>query len=224
MVDFNADGQRRFWEKRFQNEGHVWGDQPSKTAIYALDVFSKNDVRKVLIPGSGYGRNSRLFSAAGFKVTGIEFSETACHTAKDYDPLTKVYCGSVLDMPFNSIKYDAIYCFNVLHLFYERERRLFLEKCHKQLRHGGLAFFTAFSEKEPTYGKGRELEKDTFESRPGRPTHYFTDADIREHFKNFEVVETGLVEDLENHSDKGPHTHILRYILGRKPAGDKVGS
>ncbi len=217
MVDFNADDQRDFWEKRFQNGGHVWGDQPSKTAVYAVEIFRKNSVRNVLIPGSGYGRNSRVFSEAGFEVTGIEISETACHMAKDYDPLTNVYSGSVLDMPFSSTQYDAIYCFNLLHLFYEIERRLFLKKCCNQLRLGGLAFFSVFSEQEPTYGKARQVEKDTFESRLGRPTHYFTDADIRTHFKSFEIIETGIVEDLENHTDEGPHMHVLRYILGKKP-------
>jgi SAM-dependent methyltransferase len=222
MVDFNADDQKNFWNKRFQTEGHVWGDQPSKTAVYAVERFRKNNVRKVLIPGSGYGRNSRVFSEAGFEVTGIEISETACHMAMAFDPSTKVYFGSVLNVPFNSTEYDAIYCFNVLHLFYDIERKLFLEKCCDQLRHGGLAFFSVFSEKEPTYGKAREVEKDTFESRLGRPTHYFTDADIREHFKNFEVVETGLMEDLENHSNEDPHTHILRYILGKKPTSNTV--
>jgi SAM-dependent methyltransferase len=216
MVEFNVDDQRFFWEKRFQNEGKVWGDQPSKTTVHAVEVFQKHRIRKVLIPGSGYGRNSRVFSEAGFEVTGIEISETACHMAMAFDPLTKVYSGSILDMPFNNIEYDAIYCFNVLHLFYERERKLFLEKCRHQLRHGGLAFFTVFSEKEPTYRKAREVETDTFESRPGRPTHYFTDANIREHFKKFEVIETDIVEDLENHSNEDPHTHILRYILARK--------
>ncbi|MCX5818592.1 MAG: hypothetical protein NT047_01545 [Deltaproteobacteria bacterium] len=36
-----------------------------------------------------------------------------------------------------------------------------------------------------------------------------------DHFVSFEILETGLVEDRENHGDKGPHTHLLRYMITR---------
>jgi len=68
-----------------------------------------------------------------------------------------------------------------------------------------------FSEKEDSYGKGAETEKNTFESKPGRPVHYFTDDDLKEHFQGMDMVETGIMEDREDHGDR-PHTHVLRYI------------
>jgi hypothetical protein len=79
------------------------------------------------------------------------------------------------------------------------------------MKNNGLMFFTVFSEKEESYGKGREVEKNTYESKPGRPVHYFNEDDLREHFENMEIVETGITEDPEEHGE-GPHTHILRYI------------
>ena len=75
-------------------------------------------------------------------------------------------------------------------------------------------FFTVFSDKEADFGKGNEVEKNTFESRPGRPAHYFTEDDLKLHFANYEIVETGLMEDPEDHGGK-PHTHALRYICVR---------
>jgi SAM-dependent methyltransferase len=112
--------------------------------------------------------------------------------------------------------YDAIYCFNVLHLLRSGERHNLLAKCHAALREGGLAYFTVFSEKEPGFGKGRETEPGTFESKPGRPVHYFTDGDLGSHFKDYVIRETGLVEDAEDHGDEGPHVHVLRYVLAIK--------
>jgi SAM-dependent methyltransferase len=200
-----------YWDNRYKAEGKIWGEKPSNTAEYALKLFQAQGVKKLLVAGSGYGRNTKLFSAAGMDVTGVEISFEACRLAMDYDPETRVFNNSVLEMSFLPGKYDGIYAFNVLHLFRQEERRGFLRQCAKRLKQNGLMFFTVFSEKEESYGKGAEVEKNTYESKPGRPVHYFTENDLREHFRFFSIVETGLMEDAENHGE-GPHTHILRYI------------
>jgi SAM-dependent methyltransferase len=208
---------KEFWDRRFNEEGKVWGELPSKSAYQALKLFRKHGVNSILVPGSGYGRNTRLFSSSGFDVTGIEISTAACNLAKQFDPASKVYEGSVLDMSFIPGTFEAIYCFNTLHLFCENDRRLFIQECFNKLGGTGLAFFTVFSEEEPSYGEGREVESNTYESRPNRPTHYFTEDDLREHFRDFEVIDTGIVREPEDHGGQ-PHTHILRYIVARKAA------
>ena len=205
-----------YWNNRFQNEGMIWGTEPSRTAVYALEAFRKAGVRTVLVPGSGYGRNTRLFSQAGMEVTGIEVSEHAVQLARELDPQSTFCNASVIDMTFLDVIYDSLYCFNVLHLFRADDRSHFIAQCRDHLKTGGLAFFIVFSEDEPTFGKGPETESNTFESRPGRPIHYFTEADLLAHFKSFEMLETGLMEDPENHGE-GPHTHVLRFILAKKP-------
>ena len=205
-----------YWDRRFQAEGRIWGDSPSRTAVHALELFRKARVNKVLVPGSGYGRNSKLFSESGFKVTGIEISPTAYALAQEFDALTRHFNASALDISFLAEKYDAVYCFNVLHLFREQERKRFLQQCAAKIKDSGLMFFTVFSEKEESYGKGKEVEKNTFESKPGRPVHYFNESDLKAHFKGMKILETGMMEDPEDHGAEGPHIHRLRYIYVRK--------
>jgi SAM-dependent methyltransferase len=205
-----------YWEKRFLDGGKIWGDTPSKTAIHALELFNKRNLKKILVPGAGYGRNTKLFTDANFKVVGIEVSGPAIEIAKEFDPKTKFFKGSVLDMPFHDEKYDAIYSHNVLHLFLKEDRISFLKKCHNQLRANGFAYFVVFSDKESSFGKGNQIEENTYESKPWRPVHYFTETDLREHFKEFSLIETGIIEDAENHGELGPHSHILRYIFAQK--------
>jgi SAM-dependent methyltransferase len=215
-MDFSIEAQKEFWDNRFKKEGEVWGDFASTTAVYALGLFLEQRTKKILVPGSGYGRNTKLFSEAGLDVSGVDISSISCEMAKRFDPLTVFQCGSVLDMSFlTDTYYDAIYCFNTLHLFYKKEREVFLVECSKKLKARGLLFFVVFSEEEPSYGQNRSMEKDTYESRPGRPTHYFTDDDLRWHFRNFEVLVTGKIDECEDHS-QGPHIHRLRYIFSRK--------
>lgn len=210
---------KAYWDKRFQDEGYVWGTSSSQTAAYAVEIFHKNGVQKVLVPGSGYGRNTKVLSESGFDVTGIEVSEVAGEMAREYDPQTRTYNGSVLDMSFDDRLYDAVYCYNVLHLFREKERKQCLQACAYKVKDNGLLFFTVFSDREPSFGKGQEVEKNTFESRPGRPAHYFTEAELRDYFEHFEIIESGVTEDPENHGE-GPHTHVLLYILARKPPSE----
>jgi SAM-dependent methyltransferase len=206
--------KQEYWDSRFIAEGKIWGDSPSQSAHDALRLFNANHVQSVLVPGSGYGRNTKLFSTTGMDVTGLEISETAYKIALQFDPRTKFYMGSVLDMSFDQTKYDAIYCFNVLHLFRQAERELFLRQCFSRLKPRGFAYFTVFSDDEDTFGQGNRTEPNTFESKPGRPVHYFTDEDLRGHFRDWQILETGTVRDPENHGGQA-HIHSLRYIFSR---------
>lgn len=205
-----------YWDRRFLDGGTIWGDTPSKTANHALELFTRYKLKKILVPGAGYGRNTKLFTDANLEVTGIEISESALNIAKSFNPKTQFFQGSVLDMPFDDEKYDGIYSCNVLHLFLKDDRISFLRKCFKQLRTKGFVYFVVFSDKERSFGKGKRIEENTYESKPWRPTHYFTEIDLKEHFKEYLVIETGIIEDKEDHGELGPHTHILRYIFAQK--------
>jgi SAM-dependent methyltransferase len=200
-----------YWDKRYRTEGKIWGDEPSRTATIALESFRKNKIKTILAPGSGYGRNTRLFTASGFEVTGVEIAAEACRIAREFDPMTRVYHASALNMSFLKEKYDGLYCFNTLHLFRAEERQKVVRQCAARMRNNGVMFFTVFSESESTYGKGKEVEPHTFESKPGRPAHYFSENDLKGHFRDYEILETGMTEDPEDHGE-GPHTHKLRYI------------
>jgi len=204
-----------YWNGRFNKENHVWGERASKTAYYALDLFEERDIQNILVLGAGYGRNTKLFSSNNYDVVGIEISDVAFNLAKEFDPKTKFYNGNVMEMPYDNKIYDAIYSFNLLHLFREEDREVFLNKCSNKLKEGGLIFITAFSDQEDSFGKGKEVEKNTFESKPGRPVHYFSEEDLINQFENFTIIETGIIEDEEDHGT-GAHTHSLRYIFAQK--------
>jgi SAM-dependent methyltransferase len=207
--------KQEYWESRYTVEGKIWGESPSQSAHSALKLFMVNNVKTVLVPGSGYGRNTKLFSSVGLDVTGIEISATAYKMAGQFDPRSKFYQGTVLEMSFDNRRYDAVYCYNVLHLFHQPERELFLNQCVGKLKKNGLVYFTVFSDKESTFGQGKETEPNTFESKPGRPVHYFAEADLINHFYSFNILETGTIADPEDHGGQA-HTHILRYIFASK--------
>jgi len=204
-----------FWEERFCEEGKIWGDTPSRTAEMAIMLFKNAGVHELLVPGSGYGRNAEAFARAGFTVTGIEISKTALAIARNSSFPIRYHRGSVLDMPFDDSMYDGIYCFNVLHLFLKKDRLAFLKRCREQVKSGGVMFFAVFSDLEPSFGTGRMVEENTFESKPGREVHYYSNDDLISEFSGMEIIKTGIIEDPEEHGEEGRHTHLLRYIYAR---------
>jgi SAM-dependent methyltransferase len=212
-----------FWEERFSQEGKIWGDTPSLTAVYAIDLFKKAGVHRVLVPGSGYGRNAEAFAREGFLVTGIEISKTAVTLARQNTRGVHYLHGSVEDMPCDDAVYDGIYCFNVLHLFLKAARVAFLQRCREQLRDGGVMFFAVFSDSEPSFGTGPEVEENTFESKPGRAVHYYSEEDLVSEFHGLAILKTGLMEDPEDHGKEGRHIHLIRYVYAVKADAEVPG-
>ena len=211
---FSKKEMQYYWDSRFLREGYIWSEKPSESAKYANRLFNKYEISDLLILGIGYGRNSLPFLESGYSVSGIEISEVAIELLKNSELSNKIriFKGSLIDMPFEDIKYDAIFSFNVLHLFNRKDRQTIMDKCKSQLNPNGLIFFTVISEQEPGYGEGTRIEENTFEQK-GKPVHFFTEEDFKQHFSKFETIESGLIDEPEDHGEKGKHIHKCRYIF-----------
>jgi SAM-dependent methyltransferase len=201
----------KYWNERYRKEGQLWGARPSQSLWSAIQVFGTFAVNYVLIPGCGYGRLSRLFSMSGFSVAGVDISDKAIEMARQLDPQGVYYQASVLKMDFDKLLYDAIYSFNTLHLLMQEDRLRMIAECRRKLKPGGLMFITVFSDEEEDYKRSLQVESGTFETKAGRPAHYFSEKDLKDHFRDDEVIDCGMVHDAENHGGK-EHIHHLRYI------------
>lgn len=166
-----------FWEASFIAKQEMWGFEPAKSAIMAKDFFLRQEVKKVLIPGIGYGRNAQVFREAGMAVTGIEIAQTAIDMArKHYGSEMVIYHGSVTDMPFDNDQYDGIFCYGLIHLLDSDERAKLIRDCYDQLTDGGYMIFTAISKAAQTYGQGKYLSPDRYEQFGG-VNMFFYDRD-----------------------------------------------
>lgn len=200
-----------FWEESFIEKQTMWGFEPSESAIVANELFKEKQLKNILVPGFGYGRNAQLFRENGMDVTGIEISQTAIGLAKQhYGSDLKVYHGSVTDMPFDDVLYDGIFCYALIHLLNQDERRKLVSDCYRQLRPGGYMIFVAVSTGSPNYGAGRQLSKNRFEIFEGVQM-YFYDADaVKQEFGDLGLVDlTEIDEPAKNMPGKPP----LRFYL-----------
>ncbi len=96
------------------------------------------------------------------------------------------------------------------------KRRLFIDKCGDVLNSNGYLFITVFSDQDKYYGQGKEIEKNILETKPGKIIHFFSQSDLIESFKSYQIIETGQIVDEVFHTEHGVGEYQLRYIFGRK--------
>ena len=189
-----------FWEYMFQKIGVLWKFEPADSVIFTRDLFAENGFRKILIPGAGYGRNAKLFVESGFEVTGIEISETAIQLARENGLKFPIHHGSVTQMPFDDVRYDGIFCYALLHLLSQNERRRFLKNCYNQLRQGGIMVFIVVSkEYAKMYGNGKLISKDRFSVDKGLTVFFYDSASIEKEFGQFGLKEYSRIDEPVKH-------------------------
>jgi SAM-dependent methyltransferase len=182
-----------FWEEAFKDKQEMWGLEPAKSAILIKNFFVEHNIKSVLIPGIGYGRNAKIFIDNGMTVTGIEISQTAIDLAqKHFGNKLTIYHGSVTEMPFDNRLYNGIFCYGLIYLLNKDERKKLIRDCFHQLADNGFMVFTAITKHASIYGQGTLISKDRFEMFGGVKIFFYDNETIKEEFGNaglFEVTE-----------------------------------
>lgn len=189
-----------FWDEMFRKIGTVWTFEPADSALQTSDLFASEKIRNVLIPGIGFGRNAKPFVEKGMDVTGIEISETAIRLARENGLKIPIHHGSVAQMPFDDSVYDGIYCYALIHLLNQNERRKFLKSCHNQLRDGGLMVFITVSKSyTKLYENGKPVSKDRFRIQNGLDVFFYDPETIVMEFGRFGLIEYTEIEEQVKH-------------------------
>ena len=186
-----------FWEGAFKGNQEMWGFEPARSTVLTSDFFVKNNVKNVLIPGIGYGRNAQIFRDNGMTVTGIEISQTAINLAHKHfgDDLT-IHHGSVTEMPFDKNLYDGIYCYALIHLLDKKERAKLIQDCFNQLKDNGCMVFATVTKAAQLYGQGRCIDTDRFEIAGGLKIFFYDMETIQEEFGKAGLIEILEVNDI----------------------------
>jgi SAM-dependent methyltransferase len=198
------------WEASFIENQAMWGYEPADSAILIKDFFLKENVKDILIPGIGYGRNAKIFIDNGMNVTGIEISKTAIELARHNGININIFHGSVTDMPFDSKLYDGIFCYALIHLLSKCERDKFINACYNQLKPNGYMIFTTISKEAPMYGRGKQLGKDYYEIMEGIKMFFYDSDSVKEEFGNYGLMEVSeIVEPHKDNENKPPFKFIM---------------
>jgi len=198
-----------FWEENFVEKQAMWGFEPADSAIFTKDFFLKENIKEILIPGIGYGRNAKVFIDNGIDVTGIEISQTAINLARENGFNSNIYHGSVTDMPFDNKLYGGIFSYALLHLLNNKDRKKFIEDCYSQLKPNGYMIFTTVSKKAPMYGTGEKLGKELFRTNAGVEIFFYDSESIKEDFGDYGLVEVSEIDEPNKNGHNGSSINFL---------------
>jgi SAM-dependent methyltransferase len=190
-----ADNGEIYWDLKFKAEGALWDFIPADSAIRTLQLFKSNNLKEILIPGFGYGRNGKIFIEKDFNVTGIEISKSAIDIARDNKINCTIYHGSVTDMPFDNKTFDGIYCYALIHVLNKKERKVFLNACFNQLKNNGLMVFIVASTRNSMFGMGKELSKNRFKISTGLNVFFYDSISINKEFSPYGLIEFEEIEE-----------------------------
>lgn len=212
-----------FWETSFKDKQEMWGWEPADSAVVTLELFKKYGLSKILIPGFGYGRNAKIFTDVGFKVTGIEISETAVDIAKKhFGESVKIYHGSVDAMPFDAESYDGIFSYSLIHLLNADERIKLIGDCFNQLKPIAYMVFVSISKMDFRYGQGKEIGKDTFETFPGLTLFFYDSDSIKTDFGYYGLIDAEIINEPKMDLGNKPLQRFW-YIVCKKEVDKNAG-
>jgi hypothetical protein len=84
------------------------------------------------------------------------------------------------------------------------------------LKELGVMYFTCFSDCDFNNGVGREIEEGTYEYKKGKYAHFFTEEDLKGHFNDLNILETGSIRETLIYAEKQQKKYELRYIFVQK--------
>lgn len=205
-----------FWDNKFQKIGTNWSFEPTDSAIQTSKLFAENNLKTVLIPGVGFGRNAKPFIESGMDVTGIEISKTAIELARENGLDFRIHHGSVLKMPLDKEKYDGIFCYALLHLFNQTDRRKIMQKCFDQLQGKGLMVFVVVTDKNKLFGNGKFVSYNRYMIEKGLTVFFYDSAAIEKEFAPFGLVEFREIDEPVKHLENKESMKFWMIVCRKK--------
>jgi len=159
----------------------------------SVNILKDRKANKVLDLCFGTGRHTIFLVKHGFEVHGIDISEEAKRITEQACPEANLQVGDIHNLPYANSEFDAIIAVHCLH----HNTRSGLTKCidelSRVLKKNGILVMTLVSTKDSRYGKGNEIEPNTFKNptdlhESDVPHHYSDEKEVDEILTNFKII------------------------------------
>jgi Methyltransferase domain len=94
-----------------------------------------------------------------------------------------------MDMPFDDHVYDGVFCYALIHLLDEHERKKLITDCYNQLAKNGLMVFIAITKEAYTYAQGRLISTDRYEQFGGVNIFFYDEKSIEREFGSYSLLQ-----------------------------------
>ncbi|MEN7551507.1 class I SAM-dependent methyltransferase [Rapidithrix thailandica] len=198
------------WDERYKDQEFAYGKEPN---VFFKEWLIKYDPGSILMPADGEGRNGVFAAQLGWQVTSFDQSKEgqakALQLAWEKNVTLMYEVGDFENLAFEKDSFDVI---GLIYAHFPAEKKsAFHQKLSNYLKPGGLVIFEAFSKSHLTF-----REANPRIGGPNKLEDLFSEEELQDDFKNFEVLKLEEEEILLNegkyHNGKGS---VIRFV-GRK--------
>lgn len=229
-VQDTAKVQAELWNMRYNDDGILWGQNPSETVVLLKEALaSLSDgvyrARDIITVGAGYGRDEIFLAASGANITAFEVASNGVKLGKKLAKKNNVANRiNWKEEDFSKTRsrkvHDALLSHRTLHLLDDEQVDGFVKKAATSVKEGGLVAISArnFSDFNPD--QMRWLSEDngiaeyTLPERDGHIVRFWNEARFRKHFGNdfeIELFKSGGELESEGNNIRTKFTLMLAY-------------
>ncbi len=198
--------------------------EPSEWVAAFVEAEGPAAGRRALDVGCGPGRHAVYLAERGYEAHASDF--TAEGTALCREALASrgfpenVRVADMQDLPYADAYFDLVVAYNVIYHATRAGMERTIAGIRRILKPGGHLLVTLKSPEEWVFGRGEEIEPDTF-LRPGKgvPVHFTREAEIPGFFREFEILSTEYHKRTKSIPGKGERRHARWMLVLRKPIG-----
>ena len=194
--------QSQHWEKTFSSKPEIFGLEPSKAAIKALNFFKEQNIKKIVELGAGLGRDSIFFAQNSIHVDALDYSSSAIKVIEqkiEKEKLSNYISTKVFDirdkLPFKDNSVEA--CFSHM-LYCMALTKSDLEKLNNEicriLKTNGINIYTVRHIDDGDYKNGIHRREDLYEN-DGFIVHFFSKDKLNSLLKGFQNLEIKNFEE-----------------------------
>jgi SAM-dependent methyltransferase len=169
------------WDKDYRSRGRLWGGG-------AKNLPKLPEGSRVLELGCGDGKTLAAMQGRGWDVTAIDISPEALRLSRSaLGAEVSLFLADARLLPFKGESFDAVFALHVTGHVLQAGRELIAREVGQVLRHGGRLFFREFGAEDMRAGRGEEVEPGTFRRGGGVITHYFTEEEVANLFRDLKL-------------------------------------
>ena len=194
--------QSQHWEKTFSSKPEIFGLEPSKAAIKALNFFKEQNIKKIVELGAGLGRDSIFFAQNSIHVDALDYSSSAIKVIEqkiEKEKLSNYISTKVFDirekLPFKDNSVEA--CFSHM-LYCMALTKSDLEKLNNEicriLKTNGINIYTVRHIDDGDYKNGIHRGEDLYEN-DGFIVHFFSKDKVNSLLKGYQNLEIKNFEE-----------------------------
>lgn len=204
---------REAWQRLYSRHGLQFGGSGE---IAMLEPHLRPE-SLVLDAGCGDGKTTAALARRA-DVVGCDFSREALLSLRNQrDPDCKVNLVecNILNLPFESEKFNAVSCVHTLSHLLERDRELAASELNRVLAPGGHVFVEGFGRADIRFGEGERVEDCSFVRGNGIVTHYFQEGEIPSLFEGMSLVAEISVLKRVSLGPRAGKRDLLRVLLAK---------